>query len=74
MFGVLDTPEYSGVNAGVRRPIINDGKDEQANLGSDDSTMDMLLGFIPAVIRGPLTDPMQVKHRIRTRTNTCVAC
>uniref|UniRef100_A0A3Q4G7A5 Centrosomal protein 170Bb n=1 Tax=Neolamprologus brichardi TaxID=32507 RepID=A0A3Q4G7A5_NEOBR len=28
VFGVLDSPEYSGVNTGVYRPVINDGKDE----------------------------------------------
>uniref|UniRef100_A0A3P8TPM9 Centrosomal protein 170B n=1 Tax=Amphiprion percula TaxID=161767 RepID=A0A3P8TPM9_AMPPE len=30
VFGVLDSPEYSGVNTGVYRPVINDGKDEAA--------------------------------------------
>ncbi|XP_047429992.1 centrosomal protein of 170 kDa protein B isoform X2 [Mugil cephalus] len=60
VFGVLDSPEYSGVNTGVYRPVINDGKDEQANLASDGSTVDPLHGFIPAAISGPPTVPMQV--------------
>uniref|UniRef100_A0A3Q3ASV0 Centrosomal protein 170Bb n=1 Tax=Kryptolebias marmoratus TaxID=37003 RepID=A0A3Q3ASV0_KRYMA len=29
VFGVLDSPEYSGVTTGVYRPVINEGKDEQ---------------------------------------------
>ncbi|XP_035474348.2 centrosomal protein of 170 kDa protein B isoform X3 [Scophthalmus maximus] len=77
VFGVLDSPEYSGVNTGVYRPVINDGKDEQANLPSDGSTVDPLHGFIPAAISGPPTGPIQVKpleNRIRTWKNTCVAC
>ncbi|XP_069371028.1 centrosomal protein of 170 kDa protein B isoform X2 [Paralichthys olivaceus] len=60
VFGVLDSPEYSGVNTGVYRPVINDGKDEQANLPSDGSTVDLLHGFIPAAISGPPTGPIQV--------------
>nr|XP_040025732.1 centrosomal protein of 170 kDa protein B isoform X1 [Gasterosteus aculeatus aculeatus] len=60
VFGVLDSPEYSGVNTGVYRPVINDGKDEQANLPSDGSTVDPLHGFIPAAISGPPTGPTQV--------------
>ncbi|TDH00797.1 hypothetical protein EPR50_G00192720 [Perca flavescens] len=54
VFGVLDSPEYSGVNTGVYRPVINDGTEpEQANLPSDASTVDPLHGFIP-------TGPIQV--------------
>nr|XP_046229858.1 centrosomal protein of 170 kDa protein B isoform X2 [Scatophagus argus] len=60
VFGVLDSPEYSGVNTGVYRPVINDGKDEQANLPSDGSTVDQLHGFIPATISSPPTGPIQV--------------
>ncbi|XP_041814813.1 centrosomal protein of 170 kDa protein B [Chelmon rostratus] len=60
VFGVLDSPEYSGVNTGVYRPVINDGKDEQANLPSDGSTVDPLHGFIPAAISGLPTGPIQV--------------
>lgn len=65
------------MNTGVYRPVINDGKDEQANLPSDGSTVDPLHGFIPAAISGPPTGPIQVKpleNRIRTWKNTCVAC
>lgn len=61
MFGVLDSPEYSGVNTGVYRPVINDGKDEQANMSCDGSTVDPLHGFVPAAISGHPTDPIQVK-------------
>lgn len=74
VFGVLDSPEYSGVNTGVYRPVINDGKDEQANLPSDGSTVDPLHGFIPAAISGPPTGPIQVKppeNLTRTGENTC---
>uniref|UniRef100_UPI0037E72847 centrosomal protein of 170 kDa protein B isoform X2 n=1 Tax=Semicossyphus pulcher TaxID=241346 RepID=UPI0037E72847 len=60
VFGVLDSPEYSGVNTGVYRPVINDGKDEQANLPSDGSTVDLLHGFNPAAISGPPSGPIQV--------------
>ncbi|XP_039980448.1 centrosomal protein of 170 kDa protein B [Xiphias gladius] len=60
VFGVLDSPEYSGVSTGVYRPVINDGKDEQANLPNDGSTVDPLHGFIPAAISGPPTGPIQV--------------
>ncbi|XP_062267939.1 centrosomal protein of 170 kDa protein B [Platichthys flesus] len=60
VFGVLDSPEYSGVNTGVYRPVRNDGKDEQANLPSDGSTVDLLHGFIPAAISVPPTGPIQV--------------
>ncbi|XP_014186442.1 centrosomal protein of 170 kDa protein B isoform X2 [Haplochromis burtoni] len=60
VFGVLDSPEYSGVNTGVYRPVINDGKDEHANLPSDGSTVDSLHGFIPSSISGPSTGPIQV--------------
>lgn len=33
VFGVLDAPEYSGQATGVYRPVIDDGKDEQAFFG-----------------------------------------
>lgn len=74
VFGVLDSPEYSGVNTGVYRPVINDGKDEQANLPSDGSTVDPLHGFIPAAISSPPTGPIQVKppeNLSKTGENTC---
>ncbi|KAM3602979.1 uncharacterized protein V6R79_014341 [Siganus canaliculatus] len=60
VFGVLDSPEYSGVNTGVYRPVINDGKDEQAKPPSDGSSVDPLHGFIPAAISGPPSGPIQV--------------
>ncbi|CAJ1077828.1 centrosomal protein of 170 kDa protein B isoform X2 [Xyrichtys novacula] len=61
VFGVLDSPEYSGVSTGVYRPpVINDGKDEQANLPSDGSTVDLLHGFNPAAISGAPSGPIQV--------------
>lgn len=60
VFGVLDSPEYSDVTTGVCRPVINEGKDEQANLPSDGSTVDPLHGFIPAALSGPPTGPIQV--------------
>ncbi|XP_013879344.1 centrosomal protein of 170 kDa protein B isoform X2 [Austrofundulus limnaeus] len=60
VFGVLDSPEYSDVTTGVSRPVINEGKDEQANLPSDGSTVDPLHGFIPAALSGTPTGPIQV--------------
>uniref|UniRef100_A0A1A8MDB6 Uncharacterized protein n=1 Tax=Nothobranchius pienaari TaxID=704102 RepID=A0A1A8MDB6_9TELE len=36
VFGVLDSPEYSGVTTAIYRPVINDGKDEQANLPAEE--------------------------------------
>ncbi|XP_053193275.1 centrosomal protein of 170 kDa protein B [Scomber japonicus] len=66
VFGVLDSPEYSGVNTGVYRPVINDGKDEQANLPS---TVDPLHGFIPAALCGSPTGPIQVKTNARLNQN-----
>lgn len=51
------------MNTGVYRPIINDGKDEQANMpcDGDGSTVDPLHGFIPATISGHPAGPIQVK-------------
>ncbi|XP_028996443.1 centrosomal protein of 170 kDa protein B isoform X3 [Betta splendens] len=62
VFGVLDFPEYSGVNTGVYRPVINDGKDEQANMpcDGDGSTVDPLHGFIPATISVHPAGPVQL--------------
>ncbi|KAM9355838.1 centrosomal protein of 170 kDa protein B [Pholidichthys leucotaenia] len=60
VFGVLDSPEYSGVNPAVYRPVINDGKDEQVSLPCDGSTVDLLHGFIPAPVSGPPSGPIQV--------------
>ncbi|XP_056873516.1 centrosomal protein of 170 kDa protein B isoform X2 [Takifugu flavidus] len=60
VFGVLDSPEYSGVNTGVYRPVINDGKDEQANMDSDSSTIVALHGLIPAAVSSLPTGQMQV--------------
>ncbi|KAM4521448.1 centrosomal protein of 170 kDa protein B isoform 1-T1 [Odontesthes bonariensis] len=64
VFGVLDSPEYSGVTSGVYRPVINDGKDEQANPPSDGSTVDPLHGFIPASDSRPPSGPVQVPAQI----------
>uniref|UniRef100_A0A1A7WFY4 FHA domain-containing protein n=1 Tax=Iconisemion striatum TaxID=60296 RepID=A0A1A7WFY4_9TELE len=60
VFGVLDSPEYSGVTTAVYRPVINDGKDEQANLPSGGGTVDPLHGFIPVALSGTPTGPIQV--------------
>lgn len=60
VFGVLDSPEYSGVNTGVYRPVINDGKDEQAIMDSDSSTMVALHGLIPTAVSNLPTGQMQV--------------
>lgn len=60
VFGVLDSPEYSGATTGVYRPVINEGKDKQAILPSDGSIVDPLHGFIPAALSGAPTGPIQV--------------
>ncbi|MEQ2195359.1 hypothetical protein XENOCAPTIV_011504 [Xenoophorus captivus] len=61
VFGVLDSPEYSGATTGVYRPVIHEGKDEHHNLPGDGSSVDLLHGFIPAAISAPPTGPMQVQ-------------
>ncbi|XP_041661010.1 centrosomal protein of 170 kDa protein B isoform X1 [Cheilinus undulatus] len=64
VFGVLDSPEYSGQSTGVYRPVINDDKDEQTNLASDGSTVDPLHGFNPAALSGPPSVPIQVPPNV----------
>ncbi|XP_035986421.1 centrosomal protein of 170 kDa protein B isoform X2 [Fundulus heteroclitus] len=61
VFGVLDSPEYSGATTGVYRPVIHEGKDEPRNLPGDGSSADLLHGFIPAAVSAPPTGPMQVQ-------------
>ncbi|KAK2855784.1 hypothetical protein Q5P01_004519 [Channa striata] len=60
VFGVLDSPEYSGVSKAVYRPVINDGKDEQAIVPCDGGSVDSLHGFNPAAVSGHPTGPIQV--------------
>lgn len=68
VFGVLDSPEYSGVTTGVYRPVIHDGKDD---LPPGGSSMDPLHVFIPAAFSSSPPGPMQVKSlRARTRRTT----
>uniref|UniRef100_A0A3P9PDG3 Centrosomal protein 170B n=1 Tax=Poecilia reticulata TaxID=8081 RepID=A0A3P9PDG3_POERE len=61
VFGVLDSPEYSGATTGVYRPVIHEGKDEHHTLPGDGTSMDLLHGFIPAAVSAPPTGPMQVQ-------------
>lgn len=58
VFGVLDSPEYSGVTTGVYRPVIHDGKDD---LPPGGSTLDPLHVFIPAALSSSPPGAMQVK-------------
>ncbi|KAF3703280.1 Centrosomal protein of 170 kDa protein B Centrosomal protein 170B [Channa argus] len=60
VFGVLDSPEYSGVSTAVYRPVINDGKDEQTNVPCDGGSVDPLHGFIPAAVSSHPAGPIQV--------------
>lgn len=60
VFGVLDSPEYSGATTGVYRPVIHEGKDEHRTLPGDGTSVDLLHGFIPATVSAPPTGPMQV--------------
>lgn len=60
VFGVLDSPEYSGATTGVYRPVIHEGKDEHHNLPGDATSVDLLHGFIPAAVSAPPTGPIQV--------------
>ncbi|XP_023203609.1 centrosomal protein of 170 kDa protein B-like isoform X5 [Xiphophorus maculatus] len=61
VFGVLDSPEYSGATTGVYRPVIHEGKDEHRTLPGDGTSVDLLHGFIPATVSAPPTGPMQVQ-------------
>lgn len=51
MFGVLDSPEYSGSSPGVYRPVISDDKDEPDNLPCVDRSAESLHNFfhVPTV-------------------------
>ncbi|XP_076021471.1 centrosomal protein of 170 kDa protein B [Genypterus blacodes] len=60
VFGVLDSPEYSGLNTAVYRPIIEDVKDEQANIPSDGGAVEPLHGLILPSVSRSTTVPMQV--------------
>lgn len=62
VFGVLDSPEYSGGTPGVHRPVINHGRDEQANLVSDSSTTDAGRGSTPPATSSHPTGQMQVNR------------
>lgn len=68
VFGVLDSPEYSGVTTGVYRPVIHDGKDDFA---PGCSTLDPLHVFIPAALSSSPPGSMQVKP-FRTRTKSTI--
>ncbi|XP_015224471.1 PREDICTED: centrosomal protein of 170 kDa protein B-like [Cyprinodon variegatus] len=63
VFGVLDSPEYSGSTTGGYRPVIHQGTEESLNLPADGSSVDLLHGFIPAAVSAPPTGPMQVQGR-----------
>ncbi|KAM6953991.1 centrosomal protein of 170 kDa protein B [Aplochiton taeniatus] len=59
VFGVLDSPEYSGGSPGTYRPIINDGKGYQGSHPSNASTMDQMHVLNPTSLSGAPTDPIQ---------------
>ncbi|KAG7466352.1 hypothetical protein MATL_G00163720 [Megalops atlanticus] len=66
VFGVLESPEYTGVTAAAYRPIINDGRDEQASLRlSKGSSVDLKAapaqGYNPAALSGAPSSPAQVR-------------
>ncbi|XP_066550372.1 centrosomal protein of 170 kDa protein B isoform X2 [Amia ocellicauda] len=66
VFGVLESPEYTGVSSGVYRPVINDGREEQTSCRhSKSSTVDQkatpVQGYNPAAISGPQTGAAQVR-------------
>ncbi|KAL2082634.1 hypothetical protein ACEWY4_022452 [Coilia grayii] len=59
VFGVLDSPEYSGPTAGVPRPVIEDGKDEHP---VTHSTAELASATIQGLnIPKPKTDPAQTQ-------------
>lgn len=66
VFGVLDSPEYSGSTTGGYRPVIHQGTEESLNLPADGSSVDLLHGFIPAAVSAPPTGPMQVTQAQQT--------
>ncbi|XP_061106341.1 centrosomal protein of 170 kDa protein B [Conger conger] len=66
VFGVLESPEYTGGTAAPYRPVINDDSDEQASLWiSKGSSVDLkaapVQGFNPVALSGTPTGPVQVQ-------------
>lgn len=74
VFGVLDSPEYSGVTPGVYRPVINDGKHGQANLDSDSITTDARHGSTPPATSSHPTGQMQVNKGASMWDSTSPQC
>ncbi|XP_015206311.2 centrosomal protein of 170 kDa protein B isoform X2 [Lepisosteus oculatus] len=57
VFGVLESPEYTGVSTGIYRPVINDDREEQTSCRhSKSSSLDQkatpVQGYNPAAISG----------------------
>ncbi|XP_036397763.1 centrosomal protein of 170 kDa protein B isoform X2 [Megalops cyprinoides] len=66
VFGVLESPEYTGVTAAAYRPVINDDRDEQASLRlSKGSSVDLkaapVQGYNLAALSGAPSSPAQVR-------------
>ncbi|XP_030626462.1 centrosomal protein of 170 kDa protein B [Chanos chanos] len=60
VFGVLDAPEYSGQTMGIYRPIIDDGRGEEAILGHvQGGTIDIVQGFNQSNLNGDPAAPLQ---------------
>lgn len=60
MFGVLDSPEYSGSSPGVYRPVISDDKDGQDNLPCVDRSTESFHNFVQVPVSSPPAAPIEV--------------
>uniref|UniRef100_A0A3P9HT60 Centrosomal protein 170B n=1 Tax=Oryzias latipes TaxID=8090 RepID=A0A3P9HT60_ORYLA len=63
VFGVLDSPEYSGSSPGVYRPVISDDKDEPDNLPCVDRSAESLHNFFHVPIVSPTAAHIEVPVR-----------
>ncbi|XP_011490386.1 centrosomal protein of 170 kDa protein B isoform X2 [Oryzias latipes] len=63
VFGVLDSPEYSGSSPGVYRPVISDHKDEPDNLPCVDRSAESLHNFFHVPTVSPAAAHIEVPVR-----------
>ncbi|RVE56195.1 hypothetical protein OJAV_G00233600 [Oryzias javanicus] len=60
VFGVLDSPEYSGSSPGVYRPVISDDKDGQDNLPCVDRSAESFHNFVQGPVSSPPAAPIEI--------------
>ncbi|XP_024147109.2 centrosomal protein of 170 kDa protein B isoform X2 [Oryzias melastigma] len=63
VFGVLDSPEYSGSSPGVYRPVISDDKDGQDNLPCVDRSTESFHNFVQVPVSSPPAAPIEIPVR-----------